>query len=104
MTNKSNDDQLVLLKRAYAYEKAKDSVDVDESLEVVFQKQNLLILIPSKGMRLWIFRKSVSSDRAIFQDEDSSRLCGIADAFGHFVCGLSYCEPCRKERDDFGDR
>ena len=31
MTNKSNDDQLVLLKRAYAYEKAKDSVDVDEA-------------------------------------------------------------------------
>ena len=31
MTNKSNDDQLVLLKRAFAYEKAKDSVDVDEA-------------------------------------------------------------------------
>lgn len=31
MTNKSNDDQLVLLKRAYAYEKAKDSVDVDKA-------------------------------------------------------------------------
>lgn len=31
MTNKSNDDQLVLLKRAFAYEKAKDSVDVDKA-------------------------------------------------------------------------
>lgn len=31
MINKSNDDQLVLLKRAFAYEKAKDSVDVDKA-------------------------------------------------------------------------
>lgn len=55
MTNKSNDDQLVLLKRAYAYEKAKDSVDVDEAWKEF--ETNLLILIPSKRMRLGIFPK-----------------------------------------------
>ena len=55
MTNKSNDDQLVLLKRAFAYEKAKDSVDVDKLGRSL--RQNLLILIPSKGMRLGIFPK-----------------------------------------------
>lgn len=66
MTNKSNDDQLVLLKRAFAYEKAKDSVDVDKAWKEFEAK--------------------------------------LADTFGHFVCGLSYCEPCRKERDGFGDR
>lgn len=95
MTNKSNDDQLVLLKRALPMRRRKILwmwMKLGRSL-----RQNLLILIPSKGMRLGIFPKSVSSDRAIFLDEDSSRLCGIADAFGHFVCGLSYCEPCRKE-------
>ena len=91
MTNKSNDDQLVLLKRAFAYEKAKDSVDVDKAWKEFEAK---LADTDSK-----------QGDEALdISDEDSSRLCGIADAFGHFVCGLSYCEPCRKERDGFGDR
>ena len=55
MTNKSNDDQLVLLKRAFAYEKAKDSVDVDEAWKEFETK--LADTDSKQGMRLGIFPK-----------------------------------------------
>lgn len=55
MTNKSNDDQLVLLKRAFAYEKAKDSVDVDKAWKEFEAK--LADTDSKQGDELWIFPK-----------------------------------------------